>query len=163
MKPKEKEFCRFMAVYGEPMRAAKEAGYKHPENWPRLVCREDIAAEIRGCSASLRTVYQETAVSGLYRLAFGNPADALKLLYNENPSDKELEALDLSAVAEVRRTKDKSVEIKLYDRVKALDRLNDILNSSRELNPSGGLLEAMRLSAQALGRRGGSEGETDGI
>ena len=162
MKPKEKEFCRLMSIGGDPERAARDAGYKHPAQcWPRLLCREDIAAQIRSNTKALCAVFRDTAVCGLYRVALGNPSDALKLLYRENPSDEELDALELSSVAEIKRTKDKSMEIKFFDRVKAADKLNELLNSTEKLNSSGGLIEAMMLSAQALGRSPLTAGDTD--
>ena len=164
MKPKEKEFCRLTALCGEPSRAAYMAGYRHPERrWQQLLCREDIAAEIKRYASLLRSVYEDTAVGGLYRIAFGAHNDALRLLYRENLSDAELNDLDLSSVAEIKRTKDKSVEIKFVDRVKAIDKLNEIFNSSQELNSPGGLVEAIRLSAQALRRSADPERESDEV
>lgn len=152
-----------MAVYGEPEKAARLAGYSRPsEKWVKLLCREDIAAQIRCAARSLRTVYEETALSGLYRLSFAKTGDALRLLYHEDPSDRELDELDLSSVAEIKRTKDKSMEIKFFDRIKAAEKLQEALNSSGELNSAGGLIEAMRLSAQALSCRARAEGDTDG-
>ena len=152
-----------MAVCGDPERAAREAGCRHPERWSRLLCRSDIAAEIRRCAEVLRSVYVSTAVSGLYRLSFGRTGDALRLLYCESPTPEELDALDLTGVAEIKRTKDKSVEIKFFDRIKALERLNDALTSSGETNTSAGLLEAMHASAHALSRLPAAEGEDDGL
>ncbi len=163
MKPKEKEFCRQMAFCGDPERAAREAGYRSQEKWKRLLCRDDIAGEIKRCTDALRAVYRNTAVCGLYRMIFSRPSDALKLLYRENPTDAELEALELYGVSEIKRTKDKSMEIKFFDRVKATDKLSELLNSSGELNSSGGLLEAMRLSAEALGKDTRFEGDDDGV
>ena len=163
MKPKEKEFCRMMALCGEPERAAREAGYRHPQRrWQELLCREDIAREIKRCAAMLKSVYENNAVSGMYRLAFGRTGDALRLLYHEDPTDEELDALDLSSVAEIKRTKDKSMEIKFFDRVKAFDKLNESLHVSAEQNSAGGLIEAMRLSAQALRSLPPDEGDPDG-
>lgn len=163
MNAKEKEFCRLMVFGGDPERAALDAGIRSKKKWQRLLYRDDIVAEIGRCAEALRALYRDTAVCGLYRMTFGKPNDALKLLYRENPTDAELEALDLSSVAEIKRTKDKSVEIKFFDRVKAADKLNELLNSSKEIAPTGGLIEAMRLSAQALGRSALSEGDDDGI
>lgn len=163
MKPKEKEFCRQMAFCGDPARAAREAGYRSAEKWKRLLCRDDIVSEIKRCADSLRAVYRETAVCGLYHMIFSKPSDALKLLYRENPTDGELEALELYGISEIKRTKDKSMEIKFFDRVKATDKLSELLNSSGELNSSGGLLDAMRQSAEALGRVSRSEGDQDGV
>ena len=164
MKTKEKEFCRLMAVGGDPLTAARKAGIRHPEQkWQALVCREDIAAEIRKNAKALRAVYEDTAVCSLYRLSLGRPNDALRLLYHEDPTDGELDALDLTSVAEIKRTKDKSVEIKFFDRIKATDKLHEVMNSSGESNSAGGLLEAMRLSAETLGRLARTEGDTDGL
>ncbi len=164
MKPKEKEFCRLMALYGESERAAREAGYKSPaERGLLLLCREDIAGEIKRCADNLRSVYEDTAVCGLYRLAFSKPGDALKLLYCENPTGEELDALDLNSIAEIKRTKDKSVEIKFFDRIKAIDKLTELLHSAGEESTGGGLIEAMRLSAQTLGKIAQSEGGSDGV
>lgn len=152
-----------MAICGEPERAAREAGYKHPaDRGLKLLCREDIAAEIKRCGDTLRAVYEDTAVCGLYRLAFSKPSDALWLLYNEAPSAEELELLDLSAVSEIKRAKDKSVEIKFFDRIKAVDKLNDLLHSAKKDISAGGLIEAMRLSAQTLGKLSKAEGDFDG-
>ena len=162
MKPKEKEFCRLTAICGDPERAAREAGYRSADKWRRLICRADIAGEIRKNASTLRSIYRDTAMCGLYRMAFGKQSDALKLLYRANPSDKELEAMDLTSVAEIKRTKEKSVEIKFFERVKAAEKLNTLFNSSEELNSSGGLIEAMTLAAQALGHSTGSEGDKDG-
>lgn len=160
MKPKEKEFCRLMAVYGDVMRAAREAGYRRPERSAmRLLCRADISEEIGRNAESLKKVYENTALCGLYRMAFSAPGDALRLLYRENLTDEELELLDLSSVAEIKRTKDKSMEIKFFDRIKAFERLNAEFNSTKEINPAGGLIEAMRLSAQALSSTAASEGD----
>ena len=162
MKPKEKEFCRLVAIGGDPEQASREAGYRNADKWKRLLCRDDIAEEIKRCAASLRAVYRNTAMCGLYRLAFGRSSDALKLLYREDPTDEELDTLDLSGIAEIKRTKDKSVEIKFFDRVKAAEKLTGLFNSPEELNSSGGLIEAMRLSARALGQTP-PEGEHDGV
>lgn len=164
MKKREKEFCRLMAVYAQPERAARESGYRDPSGvWPTLVCRKDIAEEIAKNTASMCSIAKETALSGVYQLAFGGVSDAVRLLYREQLTDEEIEGLDLSCVAEIKRSKDKSIEVKFFDRLKALDRLRDGLNSQEELNSSGGLLEAMALSAKALGRLQRSGEDDDAV
>ena len=162
MKTREKEFCRLMAIYGDPYKAARQAGFRKPdEKWQELLCREDIAAHIRKFARALRAVYEDMVACSLYRLSFGRSNDALRLLYSENPTAEELEALDLTSVSEIKRTKDKSVEIKFFDRIKACNQLQVVFNSSEESNPSGGLIEAMRLSAETLGRIARTEGDAD--
>ena len=153
MKPREKDFCRRLALCADPIRAAREAGYKHPEaSLCRLMGREDITAEVRRLCANLRTLYESVAVSGLYRLACGGAGDALTLLYSDSLTPEQLSELDLSRVSEIKRT-DKGVEIKFCDRVKAIDKLSELLGGDAENRSAGGLLEAMMLSAQALGSR----------
>ena len=157
MKPREKEFCRLMTVYADPVRAAREAGYKHPESaWSALAAREEVVGEIRRRCENIRSIYESTAVCGLYRLAYGGVSDALTLLYREDMSEAELRSLDLRNVAEIKRS-DKSIEVKFCDRIKAVDKLRELLNDGAEQESGTGLLDAIRLSAEALGSRGGSD------
>ena len=62
---------------------------------------------------------------GYRRLAFGKISDAVSLLYMENPSREQLEHMDLFLVSEIKRPKDGSMEIKFFDRLKALEKLTD--------------------------------------
>ena len=157
MKQREKEFCRLMTVYADPIRAAREAGYKHPENaWSELSAREEIVGEIRRRCENIRSIYESTAVCGLYRLAYGGVSDALTFINREIIREEDLRALDLRNVSEIKRT-DKGVEIKFCDRMKAVDKLQEILGASAESGGGSGLLDAILLSAEALGSRRGSE------
>ena len=156
MKPKEKEFCRLMAVSADPVRAAREAGYRHPgRDWSKLVTREEIAAEIRRQCENIRSIYESTAMCGLYRLAYGGVGDAVTLLYRKDFSEEELRALDLRNVSEIKRS-DKGIEIKLCDRIKAIDKLQELLGNGTH-SCGAGLLDAIMQSAQALGSRVGSD------
>lgn len=152
MKPKEKEFCRLMTIYADPCRAAREAGYRHPKKaMTTLLGREDIAAEIQRRGENARAVYRSAAVSGLYRLACGDVGDAMLLLQHEDMSAEALRELDLMSVSEVKRS-DRGVEIKFADRVKAMDKLLEMLGNEMGHTASEGLLNAMLLSAEALGK-----------
>ena len=153
MKKKEKEFCRQMTVTADPVRAARQAGYRRPEkSAAQLLAREDIAEEIRRLCANLRSIYESTALCGLYRLACGGVGDALVPVFSENLLPEELGDLDLSCVSEIKRT-DKGVEVKLCDRIKAMDKLFELIGAPGEQG-TGSLMEAMVLSAEALSRRG---------
>ncbi|MBQ3264313.1 MAG: hypothetical protein IJH07_00915 [Ruminococcus sp.] len=157
MKPKEKEFCRLMTVYADPVRAAREAGFKHPEKaWSELAAREEIVGEIRRRSENIRSIYESTAVCGMYRLAYGGVSDALTLLYREELSADELNKLDLRNISEVKRT-DKGLEVKFCDRIKAAEKLKELSERDTRQGGSSGLLDAILLSAEALSNRGGSD------
>ena len=156
MKPREKEFCRLMTVYADPVRAAREAGYRSPEkSCTELLSREEVSREISRLSENIRSIYENAAVCGLYRLAFGGIGDPLSLVYREDFSAEELSSLDLLNVSEIKRTKDKTVEIRFFDRIKAMDKLYEILSAGSAKRESGGLLDAILRSAEALGSRSG--------
>ena len=58
----------------------------------------------------------------LEKLCFGKPNDIVKLvLYNDSLTKAQLSRLDLSAISEIKRGKDGVFEIKLIDRMKALE------------------------------------------
>ena len=150
-----------MTVYADPIRAAREAGYKHPEDaWSELSAREEIVSEIRRRCENIRSIIESTAVCGLYGLAYGGVSDALTFISREIIREEELQALDLRNVAEIKRT-DKGVELKFCDRLKAVDKLQELLHADGKQGGGSGLLDAILLSAEALGSRGGSE--TDAV
>ena len=157
LKHRESEFCRLTAALGNPREAARRAGYKEPnEAWPELIARADIADEIHRVATQISKVFRDTMICGVYRMMSGDNSDAVKLLYRDDISDREIEELNLSGVAEMKRT-DKGVELKLFDRLRALDKLSELSETVSGGHSSGGLLEAMLLSAQALRESAGDE------
>lgn len=156
MKPREKDFCRLMTAYADPLKAAREAGYKNPDRASiELMTRDDISGEISRLSENVRSIYERSAVCGLYRLAYGGIGDPLTLLYRNDLTDEELGSLDLLNVSEIKRTKDKSIEIKFFDRIKAVEKLNEILGADTTKREGGGLIDAILRSAEALGAKPG--------
>ena len=83
-------------------------------------------------------------------------SDALTLLYRDDLSEEDLGMLDLRNVSEIKRT-DKGIEVKFCDRIKAIDKLQELLGSGEEQGNGSGLLDAILSSAEALGSRSGSE------
>ena len=164
MKKREREFCRLTVVLGDPQTAAQRAGYRHPEEvWTELFTRADIAAEIRRVTKEVSKVFRDTLLCGVFRMMSAQNNDAVRLLYHEEMSDREIREMNLSGVAEIKRTKDKSVEIKFFDRLKALDKLAELNETVSDSASAGGLLEAMRLSAQALHEMRDREDDGDAV
>jgi len=92
---------------------------------------------------------------GYRRLAFGSVADALKLiLSDEPPCESELEKLDLTMVSDIKCPKSGGIEVKFFDRLKALDRLCELSNAA-SAGESPDFLTALERSARAL--RGGDD------
>lgn len=149
---KEKEFCRFYLSHADSAYAAEKAGFAgdSAKEGNKLLLRADIAEEIdKLCSLQKKSMAKMAAV-GYQRLAFGSIADAVSLLYMENPTPDTLRKMDLYSVSEIKRPKDGSMEIKFFDRMKALEKLSEgvdgdgaesfyeaICRSARDLNEKG--------------------------
>ncbi len=123
-------FCNLYCTTRNHREAAARAGYKiFPEKVGlRLLARQDIKDTL---SAMKRQVQSGDAAAGLKRLAFSSVSDALRLLYAEDPlTPAELEGLDLFMVSEIKRPKGGGLEIKFFDRIKALEKLSELDNIS---------------------------------
>ena len=80
----------------------------------------------------------------LAEMAFGRANDCVKLVLEESP---EVDALDLSLLSEVKRNDKGTVEIRLIDRLQALEALSGMVGSEEG---------EMKAFLQAL--RGGEDG-----
>lgn len=150
---REREFCRQYSESGNSLLAAEAAGFKKEcrRIGNELLSREDIASEISRLCALKKQTAASLACTGYARLAFGSIADAVSLLYMESPSSKELEQMDLFSVAEIKRPKDGSMEIKFFDRFKALEKLCEDNTKEKGASP---VIEALCAGAAALQNSG---------
>lgn len=87
-----------------------------------MACPE-ITEEISNLTAQREKMYARLASLGYQRLAFGNISDAVSLLYIEHPTPEQLKSMDLFMVSEIKKPKDGMLEIKFFDRLKALEKL----------------------------------------
>ena len=115
----------FYAQNGNPEESARLAGYANPQkDGSVLLVREEI-------SEYIRRVAEASDVAFIYMVTvnedqtFGNVADAVKLMFAD--SFDNLESYDLFNVAEIKRPKENCMEIKFFDRLKALEKL-ELLN-----------------------------------
>lgn len=140
---REKLFCILFASSRDERGSAARAGYKvSPQKAAaRLLGREDIRCEIEALGASRRLGSNEVC-EGLRRLAFGSCADAVRLMLCEAaPSAEKIEQLDLFNVAEIKKPKGGGLEIKFFDRLKALEKLAAIGGAAQP--EAGGLMRAL--------------------
>ena len=135
---KERAFCMSYLETGSVADAERYSGVR---NGSKLLCREDICAEIKRLSDIQRKNLSALANAGLKRLAMGSIADAVSLIYMENPNVEELRNMDLFMISEIRR-KDNSTEIKFFDRFKALGKLSEAENEGAVSIPFYDALEA---------------------
>lgn len=76
-----------------------------------------------------RAPVREDVLGMLGELAFGKANDAVKLAYLSQEEVKaEIERMDLSALAELKRNSEGATEVKIIDRVKALERLMELVD-----------------------------------
>ncbi len=88
-------------------------------------------------------------ISGYYRLAFGCFADAVSLLFSEEISPETIQQLDLFNISEIKRKKNGETEIKFFDRLKALEKLEGSALGA-EKSSAFSLYHAIEKGASAL-------------
>lgn len=89
-----------------------------------LLHKRSVARQIEKCYLQKLRLY-DCVRAGLEKIAFGRSNDAVYLAFTEreNVTRGLVESLDLSLVSSVKRDKDGGVDIKLFDRQKALEAL----------------------------------------
>ena len=138
---REREFCLSFMQSGDAQLSARRAGFRNPDSeGERLLSNETICAELERLSELRGRLLTALSVIGYQRLAFGSAADAASLLFEENPSRETLGKMDLFLVSEIRRPKDGAMEIKFFDRARALEKLASL---SMERESSGSLYDAI--------------------
>ena len=145
----ENVFCRAFLRTMDPERAAAESGKKDGFSALRKQSLQETLEEMRFSAAN--QIRREDVVRRLAQLAFGRANDAVRLaLY---PETADPDTMDLSALSELKVT-DKGVELKLIDRVRALETLHELLESSGD----GGAEDLYRALEDAAGQLEGGWG-----
>lgn len=123
--PSEKR--RFAAAYlrcFDPQRAANEIGR---EDGIRLLSHPAVQRELELQRAQY-DIRRQDVLRCLAQLAFGRANDCVRLVLEESPP---IATLDLSLLSEVKRNEKGTVEVKLIDRVRALEQLlNTVVDES---------------------------------
>jgi len=87
---------------------------------------------------------EKAVAAGLYRLAFGGGNDAAELLYlSADEVSEVLPKLDLFRVSELKKTKSDAVELKFYDRFRAMELLLELAARSDHRDSMKELLKAL--------------------
>ncbi len=145
---KEQLFCLNFALYANAREAASKSGYASPESaGMKLMARKEIRDEIAKLIS--RKTGNEEIICGLKRLAFGSVADCLKLILSDSDESFDTENMDFFNIAEIKKPKGGGIEIKFFDRLKALEKLSQLCENSDE-ESSMPFYEAIRKSAKAL-------------
>lgn len=147
---REELFCRLYASCRNSREAAFKAGYTFcPEiASKKLMAKTDIRKAI-GQYEKENTFSDEEVRAGLRRLAFASSADAVRVLLSDNYEDIDTEALDFFNISEIKRVKGGGIEIKFFDRIKALEKLGEFSGNTQH-NNSQPFYTALENSAKAL-------------
>ena len=137
-----RHFCGAYLRTMDPERAAEAAGC---EDGFAMLGRKGARRRLERMRAAGEP-RREDALRRLAQLAFGRANDAVRLALR--PGEADPAALDLSAVAEFKITDKGGVEVKLVDRVRALETLCRLLENSG----GGGAEELYRALEDAAGQ-----------
>lgn len=125
---KEKQFCFNYVNTGNVEESAIKAGYK---NAPLLIgnkffSKDEINLEIERLYDLKKKNFLYRACSGYERLAFGSISDAIRLIYLKDFDAKTIDKMDLFNISEIKKLKDGAIEIKFFDRIRALEKLQQM-------------------------------------
>lgn len=113
----------------------------------RLLSKKEIQNEIQRIDKK-RKQSEADISAGYFRLGFGCVSDAVKLIFSEDITEEKIDGLDLFNVSEIKRKKGGDVEIKFFDRLKALQQLYEM--SERADSSEASIFDAIRKGASAL-------------
>lgn len=150
---REALFCEILSDCGNLSEAAYKAGYKIcPEIAARrLLMKDYIKERLQSIKAEKNITINEVR-NGLRRVAFTSSADAVKLIFSED-NIPDIDSLDLFNIAEIKKPRGGGVEIKFFDRIKALEKLGELTQEESKESGAYSFYKALEKSA----------GERDGI
>lgn len=150
IKQKRKKFCCSYVLLGNVREAAISAGFSADTAlMDGVECLE--SADCKRLISKLRLLLADSGsvISGLKRLAFGSCSDAVYLVFaDELPPAEVISGLDLFNVSEIKRVKGGGVEVKLFDRQKALEKLFEFENTCSDKGCAESLIAALTKSAE---------------
>ena len=148
---KEELFCRMFVACRNTKEAAIKAGFtSHPEiTGLLLMAKKNIRKTIERLENETKISSDEVR-AGLRRIAFASSADAVRLLLTDDTSAIDIDSLDLFNVSEIKRAKGGGIEVKVFDRIKALEKLGEISGNRKSEEPSS-FYAALENGASALG------------
>lgn len=159
LEEKEERFCLFYRETGNGKEAALAAGYPARAAGVealRLLADRRIQKRLGQLRKADRSRREDETAAGLRRLAFGPVNDAVRLaLLGRELSPAELERLDLYNVSEL-KVGEKGVEMKFFDRQKALALLRE-LDADAPAERRSSFYEALEEGAAALRKEDGRE------
>lgn len=148
---KEKVFCVYISNGKSPDEAALLSGFENGKDGFLLMAKNSVVKEVERLIDLRLKLSESLAAAGFQRIAFGSITDCVRLISGVEDSSnslKEISDMDLFMISEIKKPKDGAMEIKFYDRIKALEKLQESVNSTEKSLP---FYEALEKGAMALG------------
>ncbi len=142
---KEKAFCRNYLKTGNAEEAARLSGLKKDPY--ELLAREKIIREIGRLGDAIDKTAEHIARYALIRLAAGSFSEPIEIIFGGD--EKDASKADWFSVSEIKK-KGESVEIKFFDRFKAVQCLTDGFGESESSVP---FYEALIAGAEKLNKK----------
>lgn len=146
-KLKRRLFCCFYVKLGNVCEAALMAGFPKEAalyEGMKTLSMPQFADYIQELSGNLTKLRSTIVNTGLDRLAFGSSNDAAMLVFSDElPTPAQIKELDLFNVSEIKRVKGGGVEVKLFDRQKALEKIFEISSSTNSENSAASFINAI--------------------
>ncbi|MDP4119466.1 MAG: hypothetical protein Q8876_00195 [Bacillota bacterium] len=121
------------------------------------VSRKEVLAFLEESEKTLR----DQVIDGYKKLAFGSISDCIRAMCSENMSDEELMHMDLFNVSQVKGQNGRIIEMKFFDRMKALEKL-ETTESEQEKKGEPSFYKALREGVEAL-QKNNVEPESDAV
>ena len=129
----QKIFCYYFVETGNPEKAFDIANMENSaENIPKLMLDESIRSEIKKIYEYKKQNLSMKAEIGYEHLAFGEIFDCIKLIFLKDIENYGIENMNLFNISEIKRLKDGTMEIKFFDRMKALEKIEQIESTKAE-------------------------------
>ena len=146
---KEKLFCTYYSISRNGKEAAIKSGYRFPErSAARLLSKQEVKGEIERLDKQ-RKANEQDITCGYFRLAFGCVSDAINLLFTDEVTTEQINTMDLFNISEIKKIKNGELEIKFFDRLKALEKLTE-LSAGTSYGSASSLYAAIEKGASAL-------------
>jgi hypothetical protein len=137
------DFAMKFAVCGNPYEAAVYAGADKATaafEGVRLLFSRNVRRKIAAFKADAEDC---AAAQGLKRIAFGRVNDAVRLMFAEEVTPEMIEEADLYCVSEIKRDRVGKIEMRFFDRQRAIDKLIELEHEKNSGDSAESLINAI--------------------
>lgn len=155
LKAKEKLFCYYYLKLRNEKEAAIQSGFDK-KNAQKIATR---LLEDKGIISFIKKIQKEindddivqSVIAGFKRLAFSSSSDVLNIIaLTKEELLLSIGQLDLFHVSEIKMPKENAIEIKFFDRFKALEKLMDIVDMKKDSQTANNFYNALKISADNI-------------